>query len=190
MVGEIRDGETASLAINAALTGHLVLSTIHTNSAAGAIPRLIDMGIEPFLLVSTLKVIVGQRLVRRLTDGKEQYLLDKAERSKVSTEDNFEAVLAALKAEKLVKPETKLDELPFYHPKEGSESDGYRSRIGIHEILSVSSAVKELILHGGITDSIEAQAKKEGMLTMLEDGIYKATRGVTSLEEVLRAVKE
>ena len=191
MVGEIRDGETAALAINAALTGHLVLSTIHTNSAAGAIPRLIDMGVEPFLLVSTLRVIVGQRLVRRLTDTKEQYALDKVERDKMFKADNFDAVLKALKDEKLVKPDAKVDDLPFYHPKAGGQSeDGYHSRIGIHEILSVSPAVKELILHGGITDAIEGQARKEGMLTMLEDGIYKASRGVTSLEEVLRAVKE
>jgi type IV pilus assembly protein PilB len=191
MVGEIRDGETASLAINAALTGHLVLSTIHTNSAAGAIPRLIDMGVEPFLLVSTLRLIVGQRLTRRLTDSKEQYELDAAERTKLFKEENFEVVLKALIEEKLVKPNTKVEALPFYHPKAGPQSeDGYHGRIGIHEVLSVSSAVKELILHGGISDAIEDQARKEGMLTMLEDGIYKASRGVTSLEEVLRAVKE
>ena len=191
MVGEIRDAETASLAINAALTGHLVLSTIHTNSAAGAIPRLVDMGIEPFLLVSTLRVVVGQRLTRRLTDSKEQYALDKYSRAKLFHEESYEAVLRELKEEKLVKPETKMDELPFYHPAAGPQSeDGYHGRIGIHEVLSVSSAVKELILHGGIIDDIEKQARKEGMLTMLEDGIYKATRGVTSLEEVLRAVKE
>jgi type IV pilus assembly protein PilB len=191
MVGEIRDGETASLAINAALTGHLVLSTIHTNSAAGAIPRLMDMGVEPFLLVSTLRVIVGQRLVRRLTDSKEQYTLDGVERTKVTSEDHFDAVLKELLDEKIVKAGTKMEALPFYHPKPGPDSDdGYHSRIGIHEILSVSSAVKELILHGGITDDIEKQARKEGMLTMLEDGIYKATRGVTSLEEVLRAISE
>jgi type IV pilus assembly protein PilB len=191
MVGEIRDGETASLAINAALTGHLVLSTIHTNSAAGAIPRLIDMGVEPFLLVSTLRLIVGQRLTRRLTDSKEQYVLDATERAKLFKEENFEAVLKELVEEKLVKPDTKMEALPFYHPKPGPQSeDGYHGRIGIHEVLSVSSAVKELILHGGISDAVEEQARKEGMLTMLEDGIYKASRGVTSLEEVLRAVKE
>ena len=191
MVGEIRDAETASLAINAALTGHLVLSTIHTNSAAGAIPRLMDMGVEPFLLVSTLRVIVGQRLVRRLTDDKEQYTLDKVERDKIAKEEHFDAVLKDLTNEKLVKAGTKLDALPFYHPKPGGSSeDGYHSRIGIHEILSVSSATRELIMHGGITDAIEEQARKEGMLTMLEDGIYKASRGITSLEEVLRAVAE
>ncbi len=190
MVGEIRDGETASLAINAALTGHLVLSTIHTNSAAGAIPRLIEMGVEPFLLVSTLRVIVGQRLVRRLTDTKEQYALDATARDKVATKDHFDAVLKDLADEKLVKPETKLDSLPFYHPKPVGDSDGYHSRIGIHEVLSVSSATRELIMHGGVIDNIEAQARKEGMLTMLEDGIYKATRGITSVEEVLRAISD
>jgi type IV pilus assembly protein PilB len=191
MVGEIRDGETASLAINAALTGHLVLSTIHTNSAAGAIPRLMDMGVEPFLLVSTLRVIVGQRLVRRLTDSKETYSLDAVERAKVAPEDKFKAALAALAEEKLVKPGAKLDDLSFYHPKPDAESDsGYHSRIGVHEILTVSSATRDLILHGGIAEQIEDQARKEGMLTMLEDGIYKAARGITSLEEVLRAVSE
>src|SRR6185369_12980699 len=107
MVGEIRDSETASLAINAALTGHLVLSTIHTNSASGAVPRLIDMGVEPFLLVSTLRLVVGQRLVRKLCDGKEPYTLDSVARDKVATKEKFEAAFDALKHEKLVKEGTK-----------------------------------------------------------------------------------
>lgn len=191
MVGEIRDGETAALAINAALTGHLVLSTIHTNSAAGAIPRLIDMGVEPFLLVSTLRVIVGQRLVRKLCDGKEQMLLDTEERAKVASEDKFESALKSLIDEKLVKTGTKIDELPFYQPKPSAEcEDGYSGRIGIHEILNVSPAIRDIILHTAVTDKIEEQARKEGMLTMLEDGLYKAARGTTSIEEVLRAVSE
>lgn len=191
MVGEIRDGETASLAINAALTGHLVLSTIHTNSAAGAIPRLIDMGVEPFLLVSTLKVIVGQRLVRKLCDGKEEYALSKDARAKVAAEEHFDAALASLIEEKLIKSGTKIDTIPFYHPKPSAEcEDGYSGRIGIHEVLRVSSAIREIILHGATSDAIEAEARKEGMLMMLEDGIYKAAKGVTSLEEVLRAVTE
>jgi type IV pilus assembly protein PilB len=191
MVGEIRDGETAALAINAALTGHLVLSTIHTNSAAGAIPRLIDMGVEPFLLVSTLRIIVGQRLVRRLCDDKEQYALDGTERSKVAHDDKFESALKALTEEKLVKAGTKIDNLPFYKPKIGGEcEEGYKSRIGIHEILDVSPTIRDMILHNATSDAIEAQARKEGMLTMLEDGIYKSARGITSLEEVLGAVTE
>jgi type IV pilus assembly protein PilB len=190
MVGEIRDSETAALAINAALTGHLVLSTIHTNSAAGAIPRLIDMGVEPFLLVSTLRIIVGQRLVRRLTDTKEQYSLDKVARTKAASDDHFDAVMKSLIDEKVMKPGSKADDLPFFRPKSTDGDDGYHGRIGIHETLRVTPAIKELILHGGITDAIEAQARKEGMLTMFEDGLYDASRGITSLEEVLRAVSE
>ena len=190
MVGEIRDGETASLAINAALTGHLVLSTIHTNSAAGAIPRLIDMGVEPFLLVSTLRVIVGQRLVRRLSESKEEYNLRKGEAEKITSAENFDAALAALTEEKLVKAGTKIESVPFYHPKPEGDDDGYKSRIGIHEVLPVSSAIREIILKEGTSEAIENQAKKEGMLTMLEDGIYKSAKGITSLEEVLRAVSE
>lgn len=191
MVGEIRDAETASLAINAALTGHLVLSTIHTNSAAGAIPRLIEMGIEPFLLVSTLRVIVGQRLVRKLCDDKEQFALDSVERAKVASEDRFEGALRALTEEKLVKAGTKTDNIPFYKPVPSAEcEEGYQGRIGIHEILAVSPAIRDLIMHGATADAVEEQARKEGMLTMLEDGIYKSARGVTSLEEVLRAVSE
>jgi type IV pilus assembly protein PilB len=191
MVGEIRDGETASLAINAALTGHIVLSTIHTNSASGAIPRLMDMGVEPFLLVSTLKLVVGQRLVRRLCDDKEEYTLDGKARDKVATNDKFEAALNSLKEEKLAKDSVTLDTLPFYHPKPSAEcEDGYKSRMGIHEILTVSPTIKDMILHSAAPDAIEEQARKEGMLTMLEDGLYKASRGITSLEEVLRAVND
>jgi len=191
MVGEIRDSETAALAINAALTGHIVLSTIHTNSATGAIPRLMDMGVEPFLLVSTLRAVVGQRLVRRLCDDKEEYALDKIEREKVASPEHFDAALKALTDEKLVKAGTKIDALPFYKPKEGGDcEEGYKGRMGIHEVLAVSPSIRELILHGASGDQIEAQARKEGMLTMLEDGIYKASRGITSLEEVLRAVSE
>ncbi len=188
MVGEIRDGETASLAINAALTGHLVLSTIHTNSAAGAIPRLIDMGVEPFLLVSTLRVIVGQRLVRKLTSDKEEYALSKEAREKVAPDERFMAAFEALQEEKLLKPGTSLEQIPFYRPKD--EEEGYAGRLGIHEVLEVSPSIREIIIKGGTADAIEAQAKKEGMLTMLEDGIYDAARGMTSLEEVLRAISE
>ena len=191
MVGEIRDGETASLAINAALTGHLVLSTIHTNSAAGAIPRLIDMGVEPFLLVSTVRVIVGQRLVRKLCESKEQYALDKTMRMKIAGEEEFDTAFRALQDEKLVKKGSTLDDIPFYRPVPSPEcEDGYKSRIGIHEVLAVSPAIREIMLRSGTSDALEAQAKKEGMLTMLEDGLYKAARGITSLEEVLRTVNE
>jgi type IV pilus assembly protein PilB len=191
MVGEIRDNETASLAINAALTGHLVLSTIHTNSAAGAIPRLIDMGVEPFLLASTIRVIIGQRLVRKLCDSKEQYAVDKVMRAKVGSDKDFDVAFKALQNENLVKKDSTIDDVSFYHPVASAEcEDGYKSRIGIHEVLAVTPTIREIMLHTSTSDALEEQAKKEGMLTMFEDGLYKAARGITSLEEVLRAITE
>ena len=191
MVGEIRDGETASLAINAALTGHLVLSTLHTNSAAGAIPRLLEMGAERFLLASTLRTIIGQRLVRKLCEKKEEYLTTKKERDAIAREDHFNVVLATLKEEKLVSKKTALDDLSFYRPKKSTACpDGYKGRIGIHEILSMTESLRELITKNDNADAIEAEARRNGMLTMLEDGLYKASQGVTSLEEVLRVISE
>mgnify|MGYP001236956154 CR=1 FL=1 len=191
MVGEIRDKETAQLAINAALTGHLVLATLHTNSAAGAIPRLLDMGAERFLLSSTLRVIIGQRLVRKLCDKKEEYKLNKAARDEIARTDHFEAAFKSLKDEKLVKPKSDIDDLTFYHPEKSAEcEDGYSGRIGIHEVLRMSEGMRELMMQNANTDGLEAQARKEEMLTMLEDGIYKAAVGTTSLEEVLRVISE
>lgn len=191
MVGEIRDGETAGLAINAALTGHLVLSTIHTNSAAGAIPRFIDMGSEPFLLVSTLKTVISQRLIRRLTDKKEKYFLSEAEMHALGKIVDMERVLKILKDEKIVAQDANWSNVPLYKaiPNEESE-DGYKGRIGIHEVLKVSPKIKELILTGASGDEIEKVAKEEGMMTMLEDGIFLAVQGLTTTEEVLRVVSE
>lgn len=191
MVGEIRDEETASLAINAALTGHLVLATLHTNSAAGTVARLIDMGAEAFLLVSTLRVAVGQRLVRKLCDDKIPYVLSKAERDDLSKHIDLEVILRTLKEEKIVADDATWNDIKFFHPKEKGESeDGYKGRMGIHEVLELSPSLKDMIMSGKTGDEIERQARKEGMLTMLEDGIYKAARGLTSIEEVLRVVSE
>lgn len=190
MVGEIRDQETASLAINAALTGHLVLATVHTNSAAGTVARLIDMGVESFLLVSTLRVAVGQRLIRKLVNKKESYTLSANERSELGKHADLDLVLKTLKEEKVVKPSATWNSIPFYRPKDGAEEDAYKGRMGIHEVLPVSPTIKEKVIAGATADDIAAAARDEGMLTMLEDGIYKAARGVTSLEEVLRVVNE
>ena len=191
MVGEIRDGETAGLAVNASLTGHLVLSTIHTNSAAGAIPRLIDMGVEPFLLVSTIKTIIAQRLVRKLTPSKEQYFLSSAEVKNLSKSVDLDRVMNMLKTENIIGPKDNWDKVPFYRAKKSEEfPDGYSGRIGIHEVIKVTSSIKEMIMNGSSQDQIEEQAKKEGMMTMIEDGIYKGVLGQTSLEEVLRVVSE
>ena len=191
MVGEIRDTETASLAINAALTGHLVLSTLHTNSAAGAIPRFIDMHVEPFLLVSTLSVIVAQRLVRKLAAEKEKHILTKDELAELGKHVDLDRLLTLLKKEKIVEPKADWDEIPFYKPKKSAASeDGYASRVGIHEVLKVNSTIKDLVMKGATSEEIEKQAKKEGMMTMLEDGIFKSVQGLTTIEEVLRVVSE
>src|SRR3989344_2165637 len=191
MVCEIRDNETASLAVNASLTGHLVLSTLHTNSAAGAIPRLIDMKVEPFLIVSTVNVIIAQRLVRKLNQTKEKYFLNKAALATLAKSVDLNKVLATLKAEKIVSKDAVWEKIPFYKPKPSSESkDGYSSRIGIHETLKVTLPIRELILRGAPGSEIENQARKEGMLTMLEDGIFKAVEGITTIEEVFRVVSE
>lgn len=191
MVGEIRDNETASLAVNASLTGHVVLSTLHTNSAAGAIPRLIDMKVEPFLIVSTVNVIIGQRLVRKLTDKKEQYFLTKAEISTLGKSINLDKVLEALKEEKIIKKTDTWEEVPFWKLKEGvSPAEGFAGRSGIHEILKVTPTIKEAILKSGNADDIQKIAEQEGMLTMIEDGIFQAVQGYTTIEEVLRVISE
>ena len=191
MVGEIRDEETASLAINASLTGHLVLSTIHTNSAAGAIPRMLDMGVQPFLIISTVKTIIAQRLVRKIVSSKETYFLSDAEIVNLAKLIDLDRVLNFLKKENIVDPSAEWKKIPFYKAVKNDESeDGYSGRKGIHEVLKLSSAIKELIAKGASQDEIEMQAKKEGMMTMLEDGIFQAVLGVTTLEEVLRVVSE
>jgi type IV pilus assembly protein PilB len=191
MVGEIRDNETASLAINAALTGHLVLSTLHTNSAAGAMPRLIDMKIEPFLIVSTTKVIIAQRLIRRLTNTKEKYFLSKSEIESLSKVVDLNRVLTFLKKEKIVGEKDTIDKVPFYKPKESSESkDGYSGRVCINEVLKMTPTIKDLVVRNESDSVIANQAKKEGMMTMIEDGIFKCAQGVTTIEEVLRVISE
>ncbi len=191
MVGEIRDKETASLAINAALTGHLVLSTLHTNSAAGAIPRLLDMGVEPFLLVSTLRVCVGQRLVRILTSNKETYKLSRDEQIHLERNIDAGAVLKALKEEKVTPKDATWKDVSFYRPEDSAESpSAFSGRKGIYEVLSITPTIKELIMRDATSDDIERQAKSEGMLTMTEDGVFKAAQGLTTIEEVLRVVTE
>jgi type IV pilus assembly protein PilB len=191
MVGEIRDQETASLAINAALTGHLVLATIHTNSASGTIDRLADMGAETFLLVSTLRVAVGQRLVRKLSDDKLPYTLTQAEREELNEKVDLDKILGVLKEEGVVGADATWNDIPFYHPKENGETeDGYKGRMGIHEILEMSPTIKDMVMNDRTADDVEEQARKEGMLTMLEDGIFKAAQGLTSIEEVLRVINE
>jgi type IV pilus assembly protein PilB len=194
MVGEIRDAETASLAVQASLTGHLVFSTLHTNSAAGILPRLLDMGIEPFLIASTVHTVIGQRLVRRIGDVKEDYKSDKPETEAVhSTIGNL---LPANEAEmKKVAEDLGYDSLPLrtqnaYTLARGKDSPstpgGYKGRIGLYEVFEVTEAIQELILKRATSDEIQKLARKNGTIVMREDGYLKALAGRTTLVEVDR----
>lgn len=214
MVGEIRDEETAALAVQTALVGRLVLATLHTNSAAGALPRLLDMNIEPFLITSTVNIIVAQRLVRTLCDScKEAYkaspetgkMLHKvlaglagfdmfsfpkrdnqlAKPGEVSTVEPTKIPPAELeKQQQVAKPE----EVVLYRGKGCSKcnNSGYSGRIGIFEVIKVSEKIAQLIMEHRSTATIEKQAIEEGMITMVQDGFLKALEGITTIEEVLR----
>lgn len=196
MVGEIRDEETASLAINAALTGHLVLSTLHTNSASGAIPRLIDMKVEPFLLASTLNIILAQRLVRRLCEQKKEYRLKATEikswKELFTPKEILNLLSKTSSRNRKGRPKPcRLERIDFYRPTASKDCpEGYEGRVGIFEALPVTETIKELIIGKATSDEVQKRARQEGMRTMIEDGFIKAAQGVTSLEEVLRVTKE
>ena len=189
MVGEIRDKETAEMAIHSALTGHLLLSTLHTNDASGAIPRLIDIGVEPFLLASTLNLIIAQRLVRRICSNCVTSIkLSEPELEKMRNQ------IFGLSRTKEDEKKPAMVKLPtqFYKGKGCREcgQSGYRGRIGIFEILSVTPAMQGLIIKHSSGEIIKAQAIKDGMTTMIEDGFRKVEGGKTSMEEVLRVTRE
>lgn len=208
MVGEIRDGETANLGVQAALTGHLVFSTLHTNNAATCLPRLLDMGIEPFLISSTVRAVVGQRLVRRLRrQTRVQYEPTESEKAaiiklfKLSDDQTFEYIhnLEKQAAEDGVGGDTPLSTdqngIKFLwknnnDDNEDGASGGYHGRIGIYEVLDVSLPVQRLITANATSNDIQDQSIKDGMITMQVDGLIKALRGETTIEEVLRVTKE
>lgn len=194
MVGEIRDRETAELAVQASLTGHLVFSTLHTNSAAGILPRLLDMGVEPFLIASTVHVVIGQRLVRRIGKQTEQY-----ESTAVETAAIKEALggLLPQDAEHMsdVAKDLGYESLPLagdtaYTLTRGKDSPaspgGYKGRMGLYEVFEVSEQIQQLILKRATSSEIQAQAQAEGMITMRQDGYLKALAGGTTVQEVNR----
>ncbi len=171
LVGEIRDLETAGIAIKAALTGHLVLSTLHTNDAASTITRLIDIGVEPFNVASAVNIVTAQRLVRRICNN-------------CKTEHTIEdEVLEAARI-----PEEQLKQLTFYHGEgcEGCDASGYKGRQGLYEVMPMSHTLRAMIMQGDSADAMKRRAVEEGMLTLRQDGLLKAGRGVTTLEEVLK----
>ncbi|MDD5621382.1 MAG: ATPase, T2SS/T4P/T4SS family [Candidatus Pacebacteria bacterium] len=191
MVGEIRDNETASLAINAALTGHLVLSTLHTNDASGALPRLIDMKVEPFLIASTVNIILAQRLVRKLYEEKEEYHLSKEEIRSMARVCDIVKVEELLRKEGLLKEKQGLEDIKFYKAKESPNcATGYKGRIGIFEVLPITESIRKLIMQNADAQQTQKQAVSEGMITMVEDGLIKAAQGITSIEEVLRVIMD
>ena len=196
MVGEIRDKETMEMAVQAAMTGHLVLSTLHTNSAAGTLPRLIDMGAEPFLIASTLNVVIAQRLVRKLCpDCRKEYKMDDKEIKSFEDIYNLDKILENIKKSGILKSKVeakdKWQDIKFYRPV-GCEqcSGGYKGRLGIYEVLEIDDEMEKLISEKASTEEIEKASKEKGMLTMVEDGFIKVIQGITSVEEVLRVTKE
>jgi type II secretory ATPase GspE/PulE/Tfp pilus assembly ATPase PilB-like protein len=185
MIGEIRDSETAEMAVQSALTGHIVLSTLHTNDAAGAAPRLLDMGVEPFLLTSSINLVIAQRLARKLCEEcKEVADIPETEIAKIKEIIN--------KMPEKQKQECGAKEIKLYHGKgcKSCGNTGYSGRIGIFEALGMSEAIKELILKKVPSSQIQVKAVEEGMVTMLQDGIIKVLDGQTSLEEVWRVTKD
>lgn len=207
MVGEIRDGETANLGVQAALTGHLVFSTLHTNNAATCLPRLLDMGIEPFLIASTIRAVVGQRLVRRLCmNCRQSYKPDEEEVS--ALKETFDIDAAVMKHLHELDEQAALEKIGNDTPLGTTEStvttlwrpnpdgceechkSGFKGRVGIYEVLGNSIAVQKLIVANATSNDIQDKAIEEGMITMQTDGIIKSLRGITTIEEVLRATKE
>ncbi|KXK27433.1 MAG: Type II secretion system protein E [candidate division WS6 bacterium OLB20] len=182
MVGEIRDAETARIATNAALTGHLVLSTLHTNDAVTAIPRLIDMGIEDFLVASTVNLVIAQRLARKLCDEcKKEFTLTKADLEQLT---KMRPDIAAL-----LKPEEKL-----YHEVGCNVCDGtgFKGRVGLYEVFDIDESIRKLITEHASVDDIYEQARKNGLVLIVEDGVKKLKAGVTGVSELIRvtALKE
>jgi general secretion pathway protein E len=169
MVGEMRDAETADIAVHAALTGHLVLSTLHTNSAAGAITRLIDMGIEPFLLTSTVRAVIGQRLVRTLCPHCKQ------------------ARAASLEEKSALAP---IPVVTLFHAVGCGQcgGTGYLGRVGLFEMMPMTERLRGLALSRAGSDAIDQAARDEGMQSLMQDGLNKVRAGVTTLEEVRRVV--
>lgn len=198
MVGEIRDGETANLAVQAALTGHLVFSTLHTNSAAGILPRLIDMGIEPFLIASTVNTIIGQRLVRRVAAKRNTY-----QSSPLQTQSIIETVghLLPKTPEEVEKVSADLGykNLPLANQKsytlvKGRDTPqtpgGYQGRAGLYEVMEVTEEIQQLIIKHATSHEVQKVAMAQGMITMRQDGYLKALTGITTLEEVNRVASD
>ncbi len=186
MVGEVRDSETADLAINAALTGHLVFSTLHTNDASGVPPRLLDMGVEPFLLVSSLNCVVGQRVLRRVCK-------ECAEHIEMTPEQDQEMKVTLGPIYNMIEERAKKEGKKLTIPKvvgcDKCNNTGYMGRIAIYEVMPISEKISKLIIEKAVASDIQKLAVEEGMLTMKQDGYIKVLEGVTTLDEVVRVAQ-
>jgi len=194
MVGEIRDQETAEIAVHAAMTGHLVLSTLHTNDAPTTIPRLVDMGVPPFLVSYTTNIIMAQRLVRKICQYcKKEYKLDRASIDALLKAFDAERITTILKENNLLqKGEKNLEEMVFYKGEgcQRCNNSGYKSRVGIYEVLEVNQEIIHKINEHADSNTLKDTARKNGMITMSEDGLIKAKMGTTTIAEILRVTKE
>jgi type IV pilus assembly protein PilB len=194
MVGEIRDNETAEIAMHAAMTGHLVLSTLHTNDAPTTIPRLMEMGVASFLAASNINVIIAQRLVRKICPGCIQsYNLDKQVVDDLKKQLNVDDMIDTLKKQKVIaSKENHLETMLFYRGKGCKQcgNTGYKGRIGIYETLEITEDIANLILKKADNAEIKKKAKSNGMLTIIEDGFIKAKNGITTIEEIMRVTKD
>jgi type II secretory ATPase GspE/PulE/Tfp pilus assembly ATPase PilB-like protein len=194
MVGEIRDGETAEIAVHAAMTGHLVLSTLHTNNAPDTLPRLLDMGIPPFLIAYTTNIILAQRLVRKICKNcSKEYHLDSNAIKELGLVFDTEKIIPLLKKHADLKDsEAKLDKITFYQGEGCAQckQSGYKGRIGIYEILPIDEELAKKINARATTAEIKEYARGKGMVLMSEDGIVKAKKGITTISEILRVTKE
>ena len=194
MIGEIRDKDTAQISVRAGLTGHLVLSTLHTNNAAGVPPRLLDMEVEPYLVASTLNVVIAQRLVRRICQNCiYSYILSKDELKILSKEFNLEEMMLRFQKLGLVEDKYKsFSELNFYRGKgcDRCSGTGYRKRLSVLEILENTEKIQHKIINSAPSNEIEDVAKEEGMITIFEDGMQKALMGLTTIDEVLSIKRE
>ncbi len=194
MIGEIRDRETAEEAVHAAMTGHIVFSTLHTNTSAGALPRLLDIGIEPYLIASTINAVMAQRLVRMICpECKTEYRLDDIAIEGLKKQFHLEKILQVLEKEKAIPAKTKnLQDVNFYKGKgcDKCNHTGYKGRLGIHEILEMTPEISEMVMQRKSTQEIEITSESQGMLFMWEDGIIKAAKGITTVDEIVRVSKE
>jgi len=193
LVGEIRDNETADIAINAAMTGHLVLSTLHTNDAVTSIPRLTDMNVPTFLISSTLNIIIAQRLVRKICKNCiESYNLSAKAYAELEKQFDIKNLEKNLNQLGFLAKQQKIKNLLFYRGRgcQQCNNSGYKGRLGIYEILEINEKISQLILQKASRAELEKAALANGMVTIVQDGFIKAKQGITSIEEVLRVTKE